>query len=119
MSAPPLGSAINQPQPTPAPLQTGTPGTPVDAGQVQVTAKSNGSDTNARQFRLTSSAQQGARAHEVIVKGQLAAAVLKQGETASGLVCFPDELTGDGEKILTFTDEDDDGVEHNVQWRVQ
>lgn len=53
------------------------------------------------------------------MKGQLAAAVLKQGETASGLVCFPDELTGDGEKTLTFTDEDDDGVEHNVQWRVQ
>lgn len=110
---------MNQPQPTPAPLQTGTPGTPVDAGQVQVTAKSNGSDTNARQFWLTSSAQQGARAHEVIVKGQLAAAVLKQGETASGLVCFPDELMGGGEKMLTFTDEDDDGVEHNVQWRVQ
>lgn len=119
MSAPSRGPGMNQPQPTPAPLQTGTPGTPVDAGQVQVTAKSNGSDTNARQFWLTSSAQQGARAHEVIVKGQLAAAVLKQGETASGLVCFPDELMGGGEKMLTFTDEDDDGVEHNVQWRVQ
>lgn len=119
MSAPPLGPGMNQPQPTPAPLQTGTPGTPVDAGQVQVAAKSNGSNANARQFWLTSSAHQGTRAYEVIVKGQLAAAVLKQGETASGLVCFPDELMGDGEKILTFTDEDDDGVEHNVQWRVQ
>lgn len=53
------------------------PGTPVDAGQVQVTAKSNGSNANARQFWLTSSAHQGVRAYE-----------------------------------------DDDGVEHNVQWRV-
>lgn len=59
MSAPSLGPGMNQPQPTPAPLQTGTPGTPVDAGQVQVTAKSNGSNANARQFWLTSSAHQG------------------------------------------------------------
>lgn len=134
---------IYPPPPPPAPLQTGTPGTPVDAGQVQVTvldgsfhpeqplnagpsqcinvqvtAKSNGGNANARQFWLTSSAQEGVRAYEVIVKGQLAAAVLKQGETASGLVCFPDELVGDGEKILTFTYEDDNGVEYNVQWRV-
>lgn len=102
MSAPSLGPGMNQSQPTPAPLQTGTPGTPVDAGQVQVTildgsfhpeqpsnagpsqcinvqvtAKSNGSNANARQYWLTSSAHQGVRAYE-----------------------------------------DDDGVEHNVQWRV-
>lgn len=77
MSAPSLGPGMNQPQLTPAPLQTGTPGTPVDAGQVQVTAKSNGSNANARQFWLTSSAHQRVRAYE-----------------------------------------DDDGVEHNVQWRV-
>lgn len=134
---------MNQPQPTPAPLQTGTPGTPVDAGHsqvtvlddsfhpeqpsnagpsqcinVQITAENSVSDANARQFWFTSSAQEGVQAYEVIVKGQLVPAVLKQGETASGLVCFPDELMGDGEKILTFTDEDDDGVEHNVQWRV-
>ena len=102
MSAPPLGPGMNQSQPASAPLQTGTPGPPVDAGHsqvtildgsfhpeqpsnagpsqcinVQVTAKSNGSNANARQFWLTSSAHQGVRAYE-----------------------------------------DDDGVRHNVQWRV-
>lgn len=103
MSAPSLGPGMNQSQPTPAPLQTGTPDTLVDAGHsqvivlddsfhpeqpsnrgplqcinVQVTATSNGSNTNARQFWLTSSAQEGVQAYE-----------------------------------------DNDGVEHNVQWHLQ
>ncbi|WP_141742299.1 hypothetical protein [Dermabacter sp. HMSC08H10] len=134
---------IYPPPPPPAPLQTGTPGTPVDAGpaqvtvlddsfhpeqpsdagpsqciNVQITAKRGVSDANARKFWFKSSTQEGVQAYEVIVKGQLVPAVLKQGEMASGLVCFPDELVGDGEKILTFTDEDDNGVEYNVQWHL-
>ena len=76
------------------------------------------SDANARQFWFKSSTQEGLPAYQVIVKGQLVPAVLKQVETASGLVCFPDELVGDGEKMLTFTDEDDNGVEYNVQWHL-
>ncbi|WP_157457070.1 hypothetical protein [Dermabacter vaginalis] len=134
---------IYPPPPPPAPLQQGTPGTPVDAGKVtvtvvdngfhpeqptdagpsqcitvEITSKSNEGDANAAMFWLTSSTHQGVRSRPMIVPGQLIPEILQEGESTSGFVCFPDEVMGQGEKILTFTNDDEDVVEHNVQWRL-
>ncbi|MDU2597128.1 MAG: hypothetical protein E7C78_02485 [Dermabacter sp.] len=109
---------IYPPPPPPAPLQTGTPGTPVDVGpaqvtvlddsfhpeqpsnagpsqciNVQITAKRGVSDANARQFWFKSSTQEGLPAYQVIVKGQLVPAVLKQGETAKRFSLLPTRMT--------------------------
>lgn len=126
--------------PAPAPLVTGTPGTPVELGNIRVTVKDSafravGTSSGAGQcvtveatglendahvsqyeFWLTSDTNQNAPTESAYADDPLEGIYLTVGQSVTGSVCFSEQAAGNGRKILTLTHKDFFDVEYNAQW---